>query len=126
MNIRAYCSGDGGRVELGELARSLGLKIALALPGARRQDFLLMGSYFTNLERDGDMHLRTAIPNGKAGGERESDPYGTRTRVAGVKGRSPRPLDEGAQFGSCHQVGDRYMGIQLREESRQGLIKLVR
>ena len=26
----------------------------------------------------------------------ESDPYGTRTRVAGVKGRSPRPLDEGA------------------------------
>ena len=25
-----------------------------------------------------------------------SDPYGTRTRVAGVKGRSPRPLDEGA------------------------------
>ena len=24
------------------------------------------------------------------------DPYGTRTRVAGVKGRSPRPLDEGA------------------------------
>ena len=26
----------------------------------------------------------------------DSDPYGTRTRVAGVKGRSPRPLDEGA------------------------------
>ena len=25
-----------------------------------------------------------------------SDPYGTRTRVAAVKGRSPRPLDEGA------------------------------
>ena len=25
-----------------------------------------------------------------------NDPYGTRTRVAGVKGRSPRPLDEGA------------------------------
>ena len=25
-----------------------------------------------------------------------SDPYGTRTRVAGVKGRSPRPLDERA------------------------------
>ncbi len=25
-----------------------------------------------------------------------SDPYGTRTRVAGVKGRSPRPLDDGA------------------------------
>ncbi len=26
----------------------------------------------------------------------KNDPYGTRTRVAGVKGRSPRPLDEGA------------------------------
>ena len=26
----------------------------------------------------------------------ENDPDGTRTRVAGVKGRSPRPLDEGA------------------------------
>ena len=25
------------------------------------------------------------------------DPYGTRTRVAAVKGRSPRPLDEGAE-----------------------------
>ena len=25
-----------------------------------------------------------------------NDPYGVRTRVAGVKGRSPRPLDEGA------------------------------
>ena len=29
-----------------------------------------------------------------------SDPYGTRTRVAGVKGRSPRPLDDGALL-SC-------------------------
>ncbi len=28
--------------------------------------------------------------------DRSSDPYGTRTRVAGVKGRCPRPLDEGA------------------------------
>ena len=28
--------------------------------------------------------------------EKGSDPYGTRTRVAAVKGRSPRPLDEGA------------------------------
>ena len=26
----------------------------------------------------------------------KSDPNGTRTRVAGVKGRSPRPLDDGA------------------------------
>ena len=31
------------------------------------------------------------------GHEKKSDPYGTRTRVAGVKGRSPRPLDEGAR-----------------------------
>ena len=31
-----------------------------------------------------------------------SDPYGTRTRVAGVKGRSPRPLDEGAAGGLSH------------------------
>jgi len=28
---------------------------------------------------------------------KENDPYGTRTRVAGVKGRCPRPLDEGAE-----------------------------
>lgn len=27
---------------------------------------------------------------------KNSDPNGTRTRVAGVKGRSPRPLDDGA------------------------------
>ena len=36
------------------------------------------------------------------------DPYGTRTRVAGVKGRSPRPLDEGAAEQIIVQsVGDR-------------------
>src|SRR5690349_10903815 len=28
--------------------------------------------------------------------ENESDPNGTRTRVTGVKGRCPRPLDDGA------------------------------
>ena len=27
----------------------------------------------------------------------ESDPDGTRTRVTGVKGRCPRPLDDGAE-----------------------------
>lgn len=27
---------------------------------------------------------------------KENDPYGTRTRVTAVKGRCPRPLDEGA------------------------------
>ena len=32
----------------------------------------------------------------------KGDPYGTRTRVAAVKGRCPRPLDEGA---SCEQSG---------------------
>ena len=31
------------------------------------------------------------------GQQRRSDPDGTRTRVAGVKGRSPRPLDDGAR-----------------------------
>ena len=29
--------------------------------------------------------------------KKSGDPYGTRTRVAGVRGRSPRPLDEGAE-----------------------------
>ena len=34
---------------------------------------------------------------GHAGGERlAGDPYGTRTRVFAVRGRRPRPLDEGA------------------------------
>tara|TARA_B100000963_G_C22566748_1_gene644089 strand:+ start:210 stop:371 length:162 start_codon:yes stop_codon:yes gene_type:complete len=27
--------------------------------------------------------------------EKSGDPYGIRTRVAGVKGQCPRPLDEG-------------------------------
>src|SRR5687767_4939752 len=30
------------------------------------------------------------------------DPYGTRTRVFAVRGRRPRPLDEGAAFGAAH------------------------
>ena len=36
------------------------------------------------------------------------DPYGIRTRVAGVKGRCPRPLDEGVagHFESWHWVLD--------------------
>ncbi len=52
---------------------------------------------------------------------RRSDPYGTRTRVAGVKGRSPRPLDEGA--GSFFPV--RFGGVNLIGDSsvRQGLIE---
>ena len=28
----------------------------------------------------------------------DGDPYGIRTRVAAVKGRCPKPLDEGALF----------------------------
>ena len=32
------------------------------------------------------------------------DPYGTRTRVSAVKGRRPRPLDEGAQTISARAV----------------------
>jgi hypothetical protein len=31
--------------------------------------------------------------------EVSSDPYGVRTHVAAVKGRCPRPLDEGAMIG---------------------------
>ena len=36
---------------------------------------------------------------GRGEGRRKSDPYGTRTRVAAVKGRSPRPLDERVEAG---------------------------
>ncbi len=32
------------------------------------------------------------------------DPYGTRTRVFAVKGRRPRPLDEGAVL--CGEAAD--------------------
>ena len=35
------------------------------------------------------------------------DPYGTRTRVSAVKGRRPRPLDEGAKI-STGAVGKRH------------------
>ena len=35
------------------------------------------------------------------------DPYGTRTRVSAVKGRRPRPLDEGAKI-STRAVGIRH------------------
>ena len=35
--------------------------------------------------------------------DQRSDPNGTRTRVAGVKGRSPRPLDDGAAAGVAAQ-----------------------
>ena len=35
------------------------------------------------------------------------DPYGTRTRVSAVKGRRPRPLDEGAKI-SARAVGIRH------------------
>ncbi len=37
----------------------------------------------------------------------ESDPNGTRTRVAGVKGRSPRPLDDGADAGNATTLPER-------------------
>ena len=32
------------------------------------------------------------------GFSKKGDPYGTRTRVTAVKGRCPRPLDEGAMM----------------------------
>ncbi len=35
------------------------------------------------------------------GFRRKNDPYGNRTRVAAVKGRCPRPLDEGAVFAAA-------------------------
>ncbi len=35
--------------------------------------------------------------------DEENDPYGTRTRVTAVKGRCPRPLDEGAA--ACFDSG---------------------
>ena len=34
-------------------------------------------------------------------GEKSGDPYGIRTRVAGVKGQCPRPLDEGV---ACYLI----------------------
>ena len=34
------------------------------------------------------------------------DPYGIRTRVAAVKGRCPRPLDEGVVVGEAEIYGD--------------------
>ncbi len=47
-----------------------------------------------NLKKDS--RLSQLSRHSKRGKNTLSDPYGTRTRVAGVKGRSPRPLDEGA------------------------------
>ena len=42
------------------------------------------------------------------------DPYGTRTRVTAVKGRCPRPLDEGAAVGrQIIAVSPRFFGLYL-------------
>ena len=38
-----------------------------------------------------------SISMGKSG-----DPYGIRTRVAGVKGQCPRPLDEGVAYNTLN------------------------
>ncbi len=35
------------------------------------------------------------------------DPYGTRTRVTAVKGRCPRPLDEGAVLALFDNAGSK-------------------
>ena len=43
-----------------------------------------------------------------------NDPNGTRTRVAGVKGRSPRPLDDGAAAGSVSGTS-----VHLNDMNRQ-------
>ena len=34
----------------------------------------------------------------------DGDPYGIRTRVAAVKGRCPKPLDEGAMLNHIHKL----------------------
>src|SRR5690606_40730364 len=41
-----------------------------------------------------------AIFGRKINGPGYGDPYGNRTRVSGVRGRRPRPLDEGATSGA--------------------------
>ena len=50
-----------------------------------------------------------------------NDPNGTRTRVAGVKGRCPRPLDEGAAPSKAHRsdLPDEVRLLRL-DEDRQG------
>ena len=42
------------------------------------------------------------------------DPYGTRTRVSAVKGRRPRPLDEGAKI-SARAVGIRHDAVNQEQ-----------
>ena len=53
-----------------------------------------------------------------------NDPNGTRTRVAGVKGRSPRPLDDGAGVFSTSSTNQlRYTGIIATPGLRQGAMQ---
>ena len=40
-----------------------------------------------------------AVQNRSKRARKSGDPYGIRTRVAGVKGQCPRPLDEGVAWG---------------------------
>lgn len=48
---------------------------------------------------------KSRLINRPAGSSLKDDPYGTRTRVAAVKGQCPRPLDEGAvYFGSVQNT----------------------
>ena len=57
---------------------------------------------------------RTAGPaagSWKGGG---GTPYGTRTRVSAVKGRRPRPLDEGAKI-STRAVGIRHNTVNQEQ-----------
>ena len=58
------------------------------------------------------------------GPERTGDPYGTRTRVSAVKGRRPRPLDEGAKI-STGAVGIR-QGTVNQEQNMLFLSQLYR
>ena len=65
--------------------------------------FAAASSEQTNQARDKGKNeaYRTCqgTPGGSLSDDTKSDPNGTRTRVAGVKGRSPRPLDDGAAAG---------------------------
>lgn len=55
------------------------------------------------------------------------DPYGTRTRVTAVKGRCPRPLDEGAAVGlQMLTESPRLFGFYLNDARQvKGMMTLI-
>ena len=64
--------------------------------------------------------------------KRKSDPYGTRTRVTAVKGRCPRPLDEGAgaksiaSLRSCNQEAREASRVHARATPQQRVPRSAR